>query len=456
MRILIVDDEPVTVSTLKRLLRRRGHRDVETCLNGNEAISKIKETDFDIVILDYLMPEIDGLKVLAETKPYKPSTEFLMLTAVDDLPTAVKAMRLGAFDYLLKPVNAELLLLALDRAYERRGLRIGLVNPERDGNASGLSDAFSGIITRCPRMKGLLSYAQVMAKSGNPILLTGESGTGKELLARGIHAAGVRPNGPFVAVNVSSIPESLFESQFFGHVKGAFTGAERDFPGLFEQADGGTLFLDEIGELPLNLQVKLLRVLEERNIVPLGDTKPVPVDVMIVSATNRDLDKACQEGSFRLDLLYRLKSVLIHLPPLRERIGDVPLLASHFLEKACLRRGKQIEGFSPDTLDWLNSREFPGNIRELAQMVDNAALVADSSIIFPHHLGVKAPPAPTLSRTLCTLKENDKAHIAYVISKTGGDRKEAARILGVTVRQVQRRLVEITKDARWRNMINPS
>ena len=257
-----------------------------------------------------------------------------------------------------------------------------------------------------------------------------------------------------MAVNVSSIPESLFESQFFGHVKGAFTGAERDFPGFFEQADGGTLFLDEIGELPVNLQVKLLRVLEERNVVRLGETIPIHVDVRILSATNKNPDKACQEGTFRLDLLYRLKSVLIHLPPLRERSGDIPLLASHFLEKACRHRGKQIEGFSPEALDWLDSLEFPGNIRELAQMVDNAALIADSPFILPQHLGVKAPLAPSLSRTLCTLKENDNAHVAYVLSRTGGDRKETAKILGVTVRQVQRLLAEMRNDGRWRNVID--
>ncbi len=454
MRILIVDDEPVTASSLKRLLRRRGYRDVETCLKGSDAINKIKEKDFDLVLLDYLMPEIDGLKVMAETKPYKPYTEFLMLTAVDDLQTAVKAIRLGAFDYLLKPVDTERLLLSIDHAYERRGLRIGLVNTESNADEPKSSNAFPDVITRCPRMKALLSFAQVMAKSGNPILLTGESGTGKELLARGIYRAGLRPEGPFVAVNVSSIPESLFESQFFGHVKGAFTGAERDFPGLFEQADGGTLFLDEIGELPLNLQVKLLRVLEEGRVVRLGETKPIHVDVIIISATNKDLDKSCQKGAFRLDLLYRLKSIHIHLPPLRERIGDVPLLASHFLEKAIRQRGRQIAGFSPEALDWLSSQEFPGNIRELAQMVDNAALVADSPLISPHHLGLKTPPSPSLARTLCTLKENDKAHVAYVLSMTGGDRNETARILGVTVRQVQRRVAEMKRDERWQNIID--
>lgn len=455
MRILIVDDEPVTVDSLKRLLKRRGYRNVETYHNGSDAIQKIKESNFDLVLLDYLMPEIDGLKVIQETKPFKPSTEFLMLTAVDDLPTAVKAVRLGAYDYLTKPVNTERLILSVERAYERKGLKTGMAGHGYGAEKAEISNAFSDIITQCPRMKALLSYAQVMAKSGNPILITGESGTGKEMLARGIHRAGLMPEGPFVAVNVSSIPETLFESQLFGHVKGAFTGAEKNFPGIFEQADGGTLFLDEIGELPLNLQVKLLRVLEERRVVRLGETKEISVDVRIVSASNKDLDKSCQEGTFRLDLLYRLKSIHVHLPPLRERNGDVRLIASHFLEMSCLRHGKQVAGFSPEALDCLSSLEYPGNIRELSQLVDNAVMVADSALILPRHLGRTTPaPIPTSSRTLCTLKENDEAHIAYVLTETQGDRKAAARILGVSLRQVQRRVAEMREDRMWREMLD--
>jgi DNA-binding NtrC family response regulator len=453
MKILIVDDEEISLSSVSRLLRWRGIRDVEVCDNGKDAIRKIRETEFDIVLLDLLMPDVDGLQVLESAKPYRPHTEFVILTAVDDIPTTVKAIRLGAYDYLVKPVDNDLLFLAIERAYERRGLLIGLSVSARDTNLD-VPDAFSEIITRCPRMLSLLSYAQVMAGSGNPVMITGESGTGKELVAQGIHRAGPAPKGPFVAVNVSAIPATMFESQFFGHAKGAFTGAESPYRGYFEQADGGTLFLDEIGELPVSLQAKLLRVLEEKTFFPLGMTKPIRVDVRVVSASNRNIDKACQEGNFRLDLLYRLKSVHIHLPPLRERVGDIPVLASHFLMKASERHNKNIQGFHPEAMDILSRRDYPGNIRELSQIVENAALLTDSNLIYPQYLGASALPPSHSTRQLCTLKENDEAHVAYVLSHNPDDRKEAARILGITLRQLQRKVARMKHDPHWAGMLD--
>jgi len=456
MRILVVDDEQVVLTSVRRLLKRRGFKDVEIFADGKDAISRIKEKDFDLVLLDLLMPEVDGLQVLEATKPFKPYTEFIILTAVDDISTAVKAVRLGAYDYLVKPVDNESLFLSIDRAYERRGLLAGLVGARSGSGQTDVPEAFSDIITECPRMKELLSYAHVMARSGNPILITGETGTGKELLASGIHRAGPSSDGPFVAVNVSSIPETLFESQFFGHIKGAFTGAGQGHPGFLEQANGGALFLDEIGELPLNLQVKLLRVLEEKSVIRLGDTRRIPVDARIVSATNKDLNKACQERRFRLDLMYRLKSAHIHLPSLREREGDIPLLASHFLEKACGRHKKDIRGFSHEGMDALTHREFPGNIRELAQLVENAVLLADSTLILPKHLGEEYPRGPSFGRTLCSMKENYDMHVAHVLLHTKGDRKQTARILGVTVRHVQRKLAEMKKNPRWKSVIGDS
>ena len=453
MKILIVDDEEITLSSVRRLLRWRGIRNVEICDNGKDAIRKIRETEFDVVLLDLLMPDVDGLQVLESAKPYRPHTEFVILTAVDDIPTTVKAIRLGAYDYLVKPVDNDLLFLALERAYERRGLLIGLSVSARDVPLDA-PEAFSEIITRCPRMLSVLSYAQVMAGSGNPVMITGESGTGKELVARGIHRAGPAPKGPFVAVNVSAIPATMFESQFFGHAKGAFTGAESPYRGYFEQADGGTLFLDEIGELPIALQAKLLRVLEEKTFFPLGTTKPIRVDVRVVSASNRNIDRACQEGGFRLDLLYRLKSAHIHLPPLRDRVGDVSLLASHFLKKTSDRHRKNIRGFHPEAMEILCRREFPGNIRELSQVVENAVLLADAALICPQHLGGAPSPPSHGGRQLCTLKENDEAHVAYVLSRTRGDRKETARILGVTLRQLQRKIAQMRSDPRWTGMFD--
>lgn len=452
MRILIVDDEEVALNSVKRLLKWRGIRNVDICNNGRDAITKIKETDFDIVLLDLLMPEVDGLQVLESARPYRPHTEFIILTAIDDIPTTVKAIRLGAYDYLVKPVDNDLLFLAIKRAYERRGLLIGLSATSGD-NKNKIPNAFSDIITQCPQMCSILSYAQVMAGGGNPIMITGESGTGKELVAKGIHQAGPMPQGPFIAVNVSAIPASMFESQFFGHAKGAFTGAETPHRGYFEQADGGTLFLDEIGELPIDLQTKLLRVLEEKSFYPLGASKPVWVDVRVISASNSNIENDCQEGNFRLDLLYRLKSVHIHLPPLRERQGDIPLLASHFLRKACSNYNKEVFGFSPEAMDLLNGRDYPGNVRELAQIIENAVLLTDSNLILPGHLGMMSNTISSLARQLCTLKENDEAHLVYVLTNANADRGKVAQILGITVRQLQRKIAAMKKNPQWESIL---
>ena len=454
MKILIVDDEEISLSSVKRVLRWRGIRNVETCASGKEAIGRIREGNFDIVLLDLLMPEVDGFQVLEAAKPHASQTEFIILTAVNDIPATVKAIRLGAYDYIVKPVDNELLFLSIERAYERKSLLLGITAPldEQDGKAY---PAFAELVTKSPRMRSLISYAQIMALSGNPVLITGESGTGKELMARAIHQAGPYPEGPFIAVNVSAIPATMFESHFFGHVKGAFTGADAAHRGFFEQAHGGTLFLDEIGELPTTLQTKFLRVLEEKSFVPLGGSQTVRVDVRFISATNSDLSCACREGKFRIDLFYRIKSAHINLPPLRERREDIPLLASHFLKISAKRHGRDVRSFSPEAMELLTGADFPGNVRELAQTVENAVLLADSQIIQPHHLGMGAPvSSPVFSRRVCSLRENYETHIAYVLSQSGGDRGKAAQHLGITLRQLQRVLSEMKKDPRWAKLLN--
>ena len=453
MKILVVDDEEIALSSLKRILEWRGFKHVDTCNNGRLAIRLIREKDYDIVLLDLVMPEVDGLEVLEATKPYKPYTEFIVVTALDDIPTTVSAVRLGAYDYLVKPVDNDLLLLTIERAYERKGLMRSLTGISRDESLE-VPKAFADFITKNSSMKAILSFAATMARGGNPILITGESGTGKELLARGIHRCGPHPEGPFVAVNVSAIPTTMFETQFFGHVRGAFTGAETSFKGFFEQAHGGTLFLDEIGELPYGLQAKLLRVLEDKVVTPLGGTKSVHVDVRIISATNMDIDAACQEGRFRLDLLYRLKSTHIHLPPLREREGDIPVLAHYFLEKSKAKYGKNIVGFSPDAMDVLVHGEYPGNVRELYQIIENAVLMAETTLIMPHHLGKTTAKPSIYSRRLCSLKENEETHVAYVLINTGGNRRQAAQILGITVRQLQRKISQMKADPFWSHLLN--
>ena len=445
MKMLIVDDEEVSLSSVKRILKWRGIKNVETCDNGREAMKRIRTENFDIVLLDLLMPDVDGMQVLESTKPFCPQTEFLILTAVDDIPTTVRAMRQGAYDYLVKPVDNDLLFLSIERAYERKGLLAGL-SVNAGCEVPDIPPAFAETVTEDKQMKALVSYAQVMARSGNPILITGESGTGKELMAHGIHRAGPAPSGPFVAVNVSAIPATMFESQFFGHARGAFTGADSPHAGYFEQADGGTLFLDEVGELPLALQSKLLRVLEDKTFIPLGAQTPVRVDVRLLSATNTDLDAACQEGKFRIDLMFRLKSACICLPPLRERRGDIPVLAMHFLKNACERHKKNISGFSPEAFNLLSHKDYPGNIRELSQIVENAVLLCDGPVISPANLGGNSKnhlQTSLSTRSLCSLKENDTAHVLFVLDAMGGNRRETARILDITLRQLQRKLAEI-------------
>jgi len=456
MKILVVDDEPVALSSVRRLLKRRGYTNVEICATGKDAIPKIKNNDYDIVLLDLLMPVVDGLQVLEATKPFRPQTEFIILTAVDDIATAVKAIRVGAYDYLVKPADNDRLILSIERAFERRGLLVGLAGARSGFDARETANAFGDIITRNPHMNELISYARIMARSGNPILITGESGTGKELMARAIHRAGPAPDGPFVAVNVPSVSETLFEREFFGHVKGAFTGAENDKKGFFQQADGGTLFLDEIGELSPGLQVKLLRVLEDKSINRVGETIPTPINVRFVSATNKDLDSACRQGRFRLDLLYRIKSAHIHLPTLRERSDDIRLLADHFLKQACARHHKFVQSYSPEALDVLASKNYSGNIRELAQIVENAVLLADASMILPKHLGEASPRAPSLARTLCSFKENYNAHLVYVYLHTRGNTRQTAQILDVSPRQVQRKLAELRHNPHWESLLEAS
>lgn len=440
MKIFIVDDEKEVLISYKRLFKRRGITDVKTCDNGTEAIEILKKEDFDIVLLDLLIPDVDGLKILEETKPFRSDSEFIILTAVDEIESAVNAIRLGAYDYLVKPAESERIILSVERAFERRGLRAGL-NTEKNDD---IPAAFSKIITASPRMKELLNYADIMAKGGNPIMITGESGTGKELLARGIHKTNCDEKAPFVAVNVASIPDSLFESQFFGHKKGAFTGAENDFTGYFVQANGGTLFLDEIGELKPSQQVKLLRVLEEKEVTPIGTTTPVPVNVKIISATNIDIDKYCKKGKFRLDLLYRLKSAHIHLPPLNDRENDILLLSKAFLGNFAKKHNKQISDFSSDSINLLLSKKYIGNVRELSQLIENAVLLCTGSVVLPEHLGEKSLiKSEDSEKKLTTLKENSDNYIRFVLEQTEGDKKKAAEILDLSLRQLQRRVSEM-------------
>lgn len=445
MKIFVVDDEQEALLSIKRLLKRRGINDVSLCDNGTEAIERIKNENFDIVLLDLLMPDVDGTEVLEKSKPYCPATEFVILTAIDDIQSAVKAIRMGAYDYLVKPAEPQRILLTIERAYERKGLISGIKAGQMEFDETEIHPAFKEMISGSRKMKEIFSFVQVMARSEKPFLITGESGTGKELMARAIHKIIRGDKAPFVAVNVASVPDSLFESQFFGHTRGAFTGAAEDHKGFFRQADGGTLFLDEIGEFPLNQQAKLLRVLEEKSVTPLGSNKTIPVDFNIISATNADIEKACREGHFRLDLLYRLKSAFVHLPPLRERVGDIKILSEHFLKIACKKFNKNVS-FGAEVTGVLEKQIFPGNVRELGQLIENAVIVADKKIIPAAKLGLISDGLNgTQENKLLSIKENEQKHIEFVLNETGGDKKKAAQILGISLRQLQRKIASSVK-----------
>jgi len=445
MKILIVDDEQEALVALKRLFNRRGLTIVDTASNGTEAIEKLKTGNYDIVLLDLLMPDYHGLEVLEQAKPYSPETEFIILTAVDDVAQAVKAVKMGAYDYLIKPAEPERIFLSVDRAFERKGLIYGL-NSNKKNNFEKLLPAFESIKTNSQKMKEILNYTAIMAKSGNPILITGESGTGKELLAKAIHKISMPENSPFVAVNVASIPENLFESQFFGHKKGAFTGALNDFKGYFEQANGGTLFLDEIGDLPLNQQSKFLRVLEDKIITPIGDSKQITVSIRIISATNSDIFEMCKTGKFRLDLLYRLKSVNVNLPPLRERDEDIVFLSDYFLKKNMQKYSKNNLRFSADALDYLRTQKFEGNIRELSQIIENAVLLCSGTVISISNLKGEIAINKTEKPKYLTIKENSLRYIEHILEQTNWEKAEAAKILGISLRQLQRKIAELKKE----------
>ncbi len=453
MKILIVDDEKEALNSIKRILKREGLTDIDLCENGNSAVKKIKDNNYDIVLLDLMLPDIDGLKILEDTKPYRSETEFILITAVDDLQTAVKAVKIGAYDYLVKPVEPERLLLAINRAYERKGLLSSLFQASIAGQDAKINQVFNSIVTKSPKMINLFKFTEIMSNSGNPIMITGESGTGKELFARAIHKLWA-PNGPFIPVNVASVPESLFESQFFGHAQGSFTGANKAHVGYFKQANNGTLFLDEIGDLPLNQQAKLLRVLEDKLVYPIGENKALPINVKIISATNIDINEACKKGQFRLDLLYRLKSAQVQLPALHERPEDIPILANHFLTIFKAKYKKQELKITPEAIEILVRRNYPGNIREFSQIIENAVILSERNIILPSDFGFNTNSEISVNElNLNSLKENSDEHVIRVLAHTNGDKKAAANILGLSLRQVQRKIAEMKDNSRLKEML---
>ena len=433
--VLVVDDEDMGREGLEMALGGQGYR-IVTARDGVEALEHLRAEAVDLVLTDLKMPRMGGMELLAAIRDEIGPIPVLVITAYASVETAVEAMRLGAVDYVSKPftladvrMKVQRAIEAADRDRENRWLRGELARLQQPGNIIGRSKA----------MKEILSLIAQVAPSRTNVLVTGESGTGKELIARALHFSSPWAERPFVSLNCGALPPDLLENELFGHERGAFTGAEERKPGLFEVVEGGTLFLDEIGDLPLPLQVKLLRAVQERRIRRLGGTEELDVDFRLVTATNRDLSALIEAGDFREDLYYRLNVLTIALPPLRERRDDVPILAGHFLGHFARREGKELDGFNEAALSVLESYDWPGNVRELENVVERAVILARS-----RKITTTALPPSLLRRKrieeLPTLEEIERQHILEVLERTGGNRSQAARILGLDRSSLWRKL----------------
>ena len=435
-RILVVDDEEGVRSFLAESLEIDGHH-VEEAPNGQEALERLRSRSFDLVLTDLRMPGMDGLELLQKVQAEQPEVEFIVLTAHGNVENAVQAMKLGAFDYIQKPVSgpAELRLLAT-RALERRRLR--------DQEEISRASANEPVLTHGdPVMAPVVEALKKVARTNATVLLLGESGTGKEVAARAIHQLSERAQGPFVAINCATLSESLLESELFGHEKGAFTGATDRKRGRIELAHGGTFFLDEVGELKLNLQARLLRVLQERAFERVGGTRTLEVDVRWIAATHQDLRTQISAGTFREDLYHRLSVFPVRLPPLRERTGDLLPLAEVLLKRACHELKRPVMKLSEPAQRVLRAGRWTGNIRELANVLERAVILSDGDTIEPHHLLMEqAPrtPAPAIVSEAKTLEDLERHAIERALAEVGGNRREAAERLGIGVRTLYEKL----------------
>ena len=434
-RILVVDDEPIIREVLAALLGGSGY-DARMTTTGEEALEELTREEYDAVLLDLMLPGRDGLDTMKAILSRDPDQVVIMVTAYATVETAVSAIRAGAFDYIQKPFQNDQVLLALQRGLERRQLKRENRQLRRE-----LMDRYGldNIVGRDPRMLAVYDLILQAAPSRSSILVYGESGTGKELVARAIHNHSSVANGPFVTVNSANLPPELLESSLFGHVKGAFTGAHAFKKGLFEAADGGTIFFDEIGNVPMETQSKLLRVVQDRQFMRLGGVDTISVNVRIISATNSDLEKAMREARFREDLYYRLNVIRIDLPPLRSRKNDIPFLASHFLKKYSEENHKPVETFDPDAMKALLSHSWPGNVRELENVVERAVVLSKRPVVtpdlLPHSVTTGAREPDTTPEQGLPLKQAVESFERRMIEETlrtvGGVQRRAAEILQV-------------------------
>jgi two-component system response regulator PilR (NtrC family) len=447
IKVLVVDDEQSMRDLLAIMLRQAGY-DVSVADGGEPAIEALKAGSFDLVVTDLRMRKIDGLTVLKAAKEHSPRTVVLVVTAYASTETAVEAMKLGAYDYVTKPFKLDELKVTVANALERRRLQEENVALKRQLHRER---GFENFVGRSHKILDVFETIRKTADSGSTVMITGESGTGKELVAQALHWESSRCNGPFVSVNCGAVPEALMESELFGHIKGAFTGAVSNTEGLFAAADGGTLFLDEITEIPHTVQVKLLRAIQERQIRRVGDTRDVKIDVRLVAASNRDLGRAVTDGVLREDLFYRLNVIPLHLPPLRDRREDIPLLVGHFIKKLSHETARPMRGVTPEALAVLEQYHWPGNIRELENVVERAMVLGSSELLEPdglptslrqprdrHDVPLELPPEGIDLEAM--LDRIEHRYMQLALERVGGVQTRAAELLRVSFRQFRYKL----------------
>jgi DNA-binding NtrC family response regulator len=444
-RVLVVDDDQAMCQLLTDLLREDGY-DVDLAHDGASALEKYHARPFDVTITDLMMPKMKGVELVARLKEIDEGAVVLLITAFGTIESAVEAMRAGAFHYVTKPFHNDEILIQVKRAAEQKTLRAELKRLRIEVDARS---RFQNIVGQSEAMQRVFEVVAQVSDLPANVLIEGESGTGKELIARAIHSHSVRATGPFVPVNCAAIPETLLESELFGYVRGAFTDARKDRRGLFQEAGGGILFLDEISEIPITLQAKLLRVLEDKEVRPLGANRSEKVDARIVSASNRNLDQLVRDGKFRQDLYYRLNVIRIILPSLRQRSEDIPLLVEHFIRKFSAGAKHPIDGIQPEALAALKSHDWPGNIRELEHTVERAVLLGKGSQIglddLPPQVASRGEREHVVGAALVkqlTLRDLEREYIDRVLKSTQGNKTEAARILGVDRTTLYRKLEE--------------
>jgi DNA-binding NtrC family response regulator len=445
--VLAVDDDPGLLLSVKASLLSAGMPEPATASDSRQVMDLIRKYSFQLVLLDMIMPHLDGIQLLEKIKKEFPHIECIIITAVDDVSTAVRAMNFGAYDYLIKPLQGEKLLIGVKNALEKFELRQNLNLFQRSQTFDTLKypDVFKEIVAEDDAMALVFHQAETYGFNDYNLMITGETGVGKEVLAKAVHRLSARSSGPFVAISMPSLSQTIFEDEIFGHEKGAYTGANSSKKGFFEAADSGTLFLDEVAEMALEMQTKLLRVVQEKELYRLGSTTARSVDVRIIVATNRAIHEEVKKGNFRMDLLYRLNVCHIHIPPLRQRKKDILPLALYFLKKHAQKTGKKIHAISPEASQVLLQYSFPGNVREMDNIMASALLVETGdtlSVSSIRSLVRSSPLTEGSDEALLTMAAIEKNHINRVLEYTGNNRTQAAAILGISLRTLQRKIKE--------------